>query len=208
MKMIRYITGISLLLYGIVSLFIPSQHPNIHQANPLLVPIIMGLITLASTGAQMATQSKSRKEMKTYQKQLERRNSDYQAWFDSEYKRDFLDTEQGRSTLNQLGMTLKNTLNNNQNAAVRTGATAETQVAAQGQAQDVFAQALNQLTSQGTQYKQNLRNSYDYNIQNYLRPLDALQTGKVANWNQLGGQIGDSGAGLITALGSIDWENI
>lgn len=177
-----------------------------HAMGPAVIPIVMGILSLLQMGSQAVTQSKAQKESKKYQTELEKRRTDYDAWFKGEYNQDFLDTEQGRSTLNQLGQSLKNTTQNNQTGAIRSGATTETQVAAQGGAMDTYAQALNQLTSQGTQYKQNLRNGYDYNIQNYLRPLDQMAQGRINNWTQLGGQIGDSSAGLITALGSYDWN--
>lgn len=209
MKKLRFTIGIALVILTAIMVNEISVLNSVSLAiAQFVIPLIMGLVTLLTTGSQMATQAKSRKEMKKYQNELDTRRSDYEAWFKGEYNQDFLDTEQGRSTLNQLGQSLKNTLANNQTSAVRTGATTESQVASQGAAQDVFAQALNQLTAQGTQYKQSLRNSYDYNIQNYLRPLDQMATGRVQNWNQLGGQIGDTGSGLITALGSLDWNSM
>lgn len=205
MKIFKLLCAITLMCLSAVlwELYFPVSGPYI-QANPAL--LLMGLVSLLSAASQYATQNKAQKESRKYQKELEGRQSDYEAWFKGEYNQDFLNTEYGRSTLNQLGQTLKNTLANNQSGAIRSGATTETQVAAQGGALDSYAQALNALTSQGTQYKQNLRNSYDYNIQNYLRPLDQLAMGRIANWNQLGSQIGDTGSGLITALGSYDWD--
>jgi len=206
MKTVKLLCAIALILATALAceLVFPVSG-SVTQANPV-IPIIMGVLSLLQMASQVATQKKAQKETKRYQTELEGRRSDYEAWFKGEYNTPFMDTEMGQSARNQLGATLKSTLDRNRSGAIRTGATTESQVAAQGQGLDVFAQALNQLTSQGTQYKQNLRSSYDYNINNYLRPLDQMAMGSISNWNQLGGQIGDSSSGLISALGQYDWN--
>lgn len=175
----------------------------------VLIPTILSLLgTAASVWSQSSSQKKAEGETKKYQNELEKRRSDYENWFKGEYSQNFLDTAEGKSSVNQLGQTLKNTLQNQQTGAIRGGMTTEAQVANQGAAQDVYAQALNKLTGYGTNYKTNLRNSYDYRIQSYLQPLDQLAMGKISNYNQLGGQYGDTASGLTSALAGYDWESL
>jgi len=173
----------------------------------VIVPLILSLASTVYSGvSQSSSQKKSAAEMDRQQKELEKRRSDYDAWFKGEYNQDFYDTDIAQSSMRNMGTVLKNTLENNKTGAIRTGATPETQVAQQGQAQQILADTINKLTGAGTQYKQNLRNSYDYRIQNYLQPLDQLSMARVANYTNLGAQTGDSMQGLNTSLAGVDWE--
>ena len=181
------------------------QHASFVSFLPL---ILSALGTAYSVYSTEDSKNKAEKEYKKQQKELEKRRSDYEAWFKGEYGQDFLDTEMGRSTVNQLGSTLKNTLQNQQTGAVRGGLTTEAQVAQKGAAQDVYATALNQLTGLGTQYKQNMRNSYDYRIQNYLQPLDAMAMQRIGNYGQYGAQTAETSQSLVNALAGMDWNSL
>lgn len=205
-----YIVLAFILLIATFSIIMPYDNPYVQLCPFSLLALLPLLFSAATTAYSVVDQNKAKKnaerEAKKYQNDLEKRRGDYEAWFNSEYKQDFLDTDLGRSTVNQLGQTLKNTLQNQNTSAVRGGMTTEAQVAAQGAAQDTFAQALNQLTGYGTQYKQNLRNSYDYRIQNYLQPLDQLAMNKINAYSGYGAQSGQAYGDLTAALAGYDWN--
>lgn len=123
--------------------------------------IITSLIGAAASGASTGIgASKAAKERKKTDDLLNRREHEAKRLYDQEYNKNFLDTDQARVVLNRSAEKMREFGKQNQNSAIKTGATQETKIANAEQANKNQSNLLGNLVAQGTQHKENIRRMY------------------------------------------------
>lgn len=123
--------------------------------------IITSLIGAAASGASTGIgASKAAKERKKTDALLNRREHEAKRLYDQEYNKNFLDTDQARIILNRSAEKMREFGKQNQNSAIKTGATQETKIANAEQANKNQSNLLGNLVAQGTQHKENIRRMY------------------------------------------------
>jgi len=141
--------------------------------------------------------------------------SDLNAFYNSEYYKDYLDTAEARSAQSQLQSQLREMLKAYENNAVSTGATPEARIATKTQGQQRYSEGLNQILGLATQNKAGVRRDYTANA-NYLNSLlmniyEQKAGGHEQVAQNIAGTFGDIigiagnvvGAGAGTAVGAI-----
>lgn len=120
--------------------------------------------------------------------------------FNDEYSTDFLDTEQGASSVRSLKSMYDNQVKQADQSLASTGATSEAKIAARGEAAKGYAEQLNKLTGYGTSYRDSLRRDYQ-NQMNAMFNLQLQQQGnKNASFANLLANAGQLGGGLSELL--------
>ena len=123
--------------------------------------IISSLIGAAASGTSSAIgASKAAKERKKTDALLNRREHEAKRLYDQEYNKNFLDTDQAKVILNKSAERMREFGKQNQNSAIKTGATQETKIANAEQANRNQSNLLGNLVAQGTQHKENIRRMY------------------------------------------------
>ena len=123
--------------------------------------IISSLIGAAASGASTGIgASKAAKERKKTDDLLNRREHEAKRLYDQEYNKNFLDTDQARIVLNRSAEKMREFGKQNQNSAIKTGATQEVKIANAEQANKNQSNLLGNLVAQGTQHKENIRRMY------------------------------------------------
>lgn len=123
--------------------------------------IITSLIGAAASGASTGIgASKAAKERKKTDDLLNRREHEAKRLYDQEYNKNFLDTDQARIVLNRSAEKMREFGKQNQNSAIKTGATQETKIANAEQANKNQSNLLGNLVAQGTQHKENIKRMY------------------------------------------------
>lgn len=211
-KIIPYIILAFILL---IAVFAPDyDNPNIANAfldggASIWVPL---LITALSTAGNLAGQSASNQqagiERQRYQDQLQGRIDDLNSWFESENAKDFLATDVAQSSIRGLMKREDQQLSSLTNAATMGGATAESVIAGKGKLNENFADAIGRLLGYGTQYKQGLRQQYDYRLQSLYQPMDQLSQQKIQDYSNLSNNIQGASNSITTAAGMVDWEEL
>lgn len=140
---------------------------------------------------------------------LNNRINSLDAWYNGESSKDYTQTAEGQSTIKRLQSQMKNALDSQNNEAVKTGATAESKVAMQGELQEKYSDAISQLSGLSTQRKDNLRRDYSYQMNNLLNQKANMISGEQDNWANLASNV-TSALGSISSAdsgGSYDWLN-
>ena len=123
----------------------------------------------------------------------------------------FLQSEQGASTLEAVRRQLQKQAETIRGGVSSTGATPEAQIAATSASSDQYADIVNRLYGQGTQYRQQARSQNLQGAQNLLQNRMGYQGNllnmgaqRAQNWSQVGSNLAQVGAGISTALFSGD----
>ena len=123
--------------------------------------IISSLIGAAASGGSAAIgASKASKERKKTEDLINRRQQEARRLYDEEYNKNFLDTDQSRVVLNRTAEKMREFGKQNQNSAIKTGATQEAKIANAEAANRNQSDLLGKLVAQGTQHKENIRRMY------------------------------------------------
>lgn len=198
-----------LLVIGLALLPTPTN-PDVQECIAPLV--IAGLLALASQAGQMGLQAAGNQragiERRRYQDQLQGRIDDLNTWFEGENNKDFLNTDVAQSSIRGLLGQQDRNINAMNNAAVAGGATQEANIAAKGKLNENFSDAIGKLLGYGTNYKQGLRQEYDYRLQSLYQPMDQLSQSKIADWGNYQQNVANAGSAVSTAAGMIDWEEL
>jgi hypothetical protein len=174
-----------------------------------LLPLIMAAV---SAGGQVAGQAAGNQragiERKKYENQLQGRIDDLNTWFEGENNKDFLQTDVAQSSIRGLMGNNDRQIGAINNAAVAGGATQEANIAAKGKLNENFSEAIGRLLGYGTQYKQGLRDQYDYRLQSLYQPMDQLSQQKIGDWANFNQNVSNAGNSVSMAAGMIDWEEL
>lgn len=203
---------IVIAVVAVISVFIPGETGKyiIHQCPFFaLAPLIISLLSTAGQlGAESAANQKAGIERKRYENQLQGRIDDLNEWFNTENSKDFLTTDIAQSSIRGLlGQTDRQAQALN-NAAASGGATQEANIAAKGKLNENFADAIGRLLGYGTNYKQGLRQQYDYRLQSLYQPMDQLSQSKIQDYANFSNNVANAGNSVSLAAGMIDWEEM
>lgn len=195
-----------------IGMFIPEADiPHAQYAEPISL-LISGILALLSTagqlGGQAASNQKAGIERKRYENQLEGRIDDLNSWFNTENNKDFLTTDIAQSSIRGLLGQQDRQSEALNNAAAAGGATQEASIAGKGKLNENFADAIGRLLGYGTNYKQGLRQQYDYRLQSLYQPMDQLSQSKIQDYGNLNSNIANAGNSVSAAAGMIDWEEL
>lgn len=203
---------IFLIILIIAGLFIPAEHILGVQYAFLGSALIGTLVALLSAAGQLGLEGSSNQkagiERKRYEDQLQGRIDDLNTWFEGENSKDFLATDIAQSSIRGLLGQQDRNINALDNAAVAGGATQEANIAAKGKLNENFSDAIAKLLGYGTEYKQGLRQQYDYRLQSLYQPMDQLSQQKIADYANYNQNVANAGSSLSTAAGMIDWEEM
>lgn len=148
-----------------------------------MIPLIAAGISLA---ANLYSQNKAKQaadeRTKIIQDETDLANANYLA----EANKDFLSTAQARGAVTEAQKFLQNAGNRISTQAARSGGTPEAQVAAEAQAGQTYADALNKITQQGTAYKQWLTNRKDTRLDVLKNDMMDVQQQRALNAAQAG----------------------
>lgn len=163
---------------------------------------------LGQLGLQASANQKAGIERKRYENQLQGRIDDLNEWFNTENSKDFLTTDIAQSSIRGLlGQTDRQVQALN-NASASGGATQEANIAAKGKLNENFADAIGKLLGYGTNYKQGLRQQYDYRLQSLYQPMDQLSQSKIQDYANFSNNVANAGNSVSLAAGMIDWEEM
>ena len=174
-----------------------------------LIPLIVALAAQGGQiGAQAASNQKAGIERRRYEDELKGRINDLNSWFEPEYNRDFLTTDVAQSAIGGLISNQDRQVQALNNAAASGGATQEANIAAKGKLNENFADAIGRLLGYGTNYKQGLRQQYDYRLQSLYQPIDQLSQQKISDYGNFSNNVAQAGNSVSLAAGMIDWEEL
>ena len=204
--------AVYILLIALIAglMFVPAVETtkDVQYALVWLAPLIAAISMAGQLGGQAATNQKAGIERKRYENQLQGRIDDLDQWFNTENSKDFLTTDIAQSSVRGLlGQQDRQTEALN-NASAAGGATQEANIAAKGKLNENFADAIGRLLGYGTNYKQGLRQQYDYRLQSLYNPMDQLSQQKIQDWGNLSNNIAGAGQSVSMAAGMIDWEEM
>jgi len=151
----------------------------------------------------MRNQRKAGEERQKSEDLTTDRLSDLNAFYNSEYYKDFLNTAEARSAQSQLQTQLKDMLRGYENNAVSTGATPEARIAAKTRGQEGYSRGMNQILGLATQNKAGVRRDYTANA-NYLNSILAnIYEGKAGSYEQVASNIANTGTEAIGTIANI-----
>ena len=171
------------------------------------MPIAAALGTVGSLLLNYLNQQKSAEAGQEQQDLLNRRISDLETWYNTEANKDFTQTKEGRATTSRLQNQMRKALEAQGTTAVKTGATPESRVALQGELQEKYGQALNQLSGLSTRRREGIRRDYTTSMNQLLNQQAGLIQGKQQSSANLAGNIGSALGSLssVDAGGGFDW---
>lgn len=170
---------------------------------------MVGLIGLGvSAASSMYGMAKAGKERRSYNDWLDRQQREALDWYRKEYNTDYLDTAEGRSQHQMLKTLLKKNYKTIDNSAVKTGATAESNLANKEQSADTLAKATSNLAALGTRRKDSIRREY----LSRKSHLDALRGENIQaqsqSWSNFASNAGQLGSSIIEADASGAFKDI
>lgn len=169
------------------------------KISTMILPIATAAIGTAANIYGQFQANKAAKKAEDYNRQ---RMNDVGSWFNKEYYGNYLNTDAARSALGTVSRQLKESNKVVQNQAAAGGATPEAVIAQTGKTNNVYADAVNTLVSQGDER----RNRAMYQYQGLMQPLQAneanILAGKANQWNTFGKNVSSAGGNIISA-----WAN-
>lgn len=118
--------------------------------------VLAGLSALSSVFGSLA----SAQANKRIDRQLARRQSELDTWYNKEYNINYLDTEEARSVVQLLNRQREEGMKKVDQGNVIRGASDERRVATAEELNENIADSLTRLAGYGTQYKQGIRREY------------------------------------------------
>lgn len=123
--------------------------------------------------------------------------SNLNAFYNSEYYKDFLDTAEARSAQSQLQTQLRDMLKAYESNSISTGATPEARIAAKTQGQQRYSEGLNQILGLATQNKTGIRRDYMANANFLNSQLMDIYNRKAMSHEQVAQNVANTGGSLL-----------
>lgn len=161
------------------------------MAPPLAIPIVSS--ALGAVGSFIGMNQQAKKQ-RAYERWIKKQQGKLDAWYGKESNTDYIDTAEGQSQYQGLRRMLKENTNRVDNTLIKTGATAESNLAAKEQANETLADATSQMAAQGTQRKNYLTSVY----QNQSAKLRGLKSGNMQAGIEGGGNLASNGMGVLS----------
>jgi len=166
-------------------------------------PYVAAGTAVLGLGGSIFGQIQANKAMKKAEGFMQQRKNDLGSWFNENYYRPYLETEGARAGLSILDKNMREATKISQNQAAQGGATPEAVIAQQGEMQDKYQNAVNQLLAVGEEKKQNTENRY-LGLKNAMDDQQQqLLFNKAANWqgfqNNLNSALGNVAGAWTTS---------
>lgn len=142
-------------------------------------PISVGIGGALSLGGMVYGAIKGGQAARANEKILTDAKQENESWFNN--NRNYFDTVQGKSALEQVRQAYEERAKRNANTAVITGASAEQEVALQGAQSDAYNNAMRQLAGQGSEYASRNEMVYRQNLNNLMNKEMAINDQKAEN---------------------------
>lgn len=120
---------------------------------------------------------------------LDKQEAENQAWYNN--NRNYFDTVQGKSAIEQVREAMQNRTRQDANTAVVTGATAETEIAQKEAANKGYADTIRQIATQGSEYASRNEGIYRNNLNNIYAQRMGQNNMKMQNAANLSGNMGN-----------------
>lgn len=156
--------------------------------------IVAGVGLAASLIGSAVSKSKEAKEQRKIDAFLAKRSREAEDFYRKESSTNYLDTAEGQSQHQALRRMLRENANRVDNSVVKTGASAESQVAAKESAGKIAAEGAANMAAAGTARKDNLRR--DYMAQR--AGLDQANMGRMQARAESWSNVASNAAGLAT----------
>lgn len=150
----------------------------------------------------MRSQRKAGEELTKGSDIIEGQFADLNAFYNTEYYRDFLDTAEARSAQSQLQSQLRDMLKAYDNNSISTGATPEARIAAKTEGQQRYSEGINQILGLATQNKANIRRDFTADRGLLTNQLMNIYNQRAASYQQVSQNIADTGTSLLNLAGS------
>ncbi len=168
--------------------------------------VLAGLSTLSSLFGSMQSAQANR----AIDRQLQRRQSELDAWYNKEYNINYLDTEEAKSVTELLNRQRNEAIKKTDQGGVISGASDEARIAATESINEDVMDALTRLAGYGTRYKRGIRGEY----QGLKSNLDNLQLQQLQNkssqWSNFMNNATNAGMGFAQTAGEgafNSWED-
>lgn len=165
---------------------------------------LTALLTIGSGVGQVAGGVMSAIQNRRIAQKLAQRKSELQNWFDTEYNKSFLETEESKSALKTITEQSKKNRKYAEGRKAVMGGTDEAQVAAMARDAENYAAAVNQILGLSTGRKENMRREYvgrKENIENQEMALDQARQQSWQNFMSNAAQLGSTGA-MLKGMGA------
>lgn len=165
------------------------------QNEKIMDPMTIAAIgsTAINLGTAIYGKRKQAKEQRKYNQFLDSQQSKLDGWYAKEKATKYLDTADGQHIYQGMKRMLKENNNRVDNTLVKTGATAESSIAAKQQAQDSLASTASELASKDTAMKQDLNTQY----QTQAGTLRSLRIGNMQSAIDGAKNTGDNAMGAM-----------
>lgn len=164
----------------------------------MLLPLITTAIGLAGQAFGANQSAKANRNAENY---LQGRMNSLDSRFAKDYYQDFLNTESARSMVGKVKSQFTDMAKNIKGSSAA-GSTAEAEIAQKDNLNKRLGDALSNITGYGTQYKQGIRNAYDYQKNMLQNQQMGILQQKAAQWDNFGNNVAGAGEGLMTAYAS------
>jgi len=154
-----------------------------------LNPVSLGIGGALSLAGMAYSAIKGGQAMRANERLIDEQAQDNEAWYQSQ--RNYLDTTEGKSAIEQARQAYAARNRMDQQAAVVTGATDEAQLAARGQANTQLNDLYRQMASQGSQYARQNEGIYRQNIANTYAQRMGVNQMKAQQAANMGQNIGN-----------------
>lgn len=187
--------------------FIPIEPGTYDPVQQAWLPVAVGIASLLAKGYGMYKKSRADKKLQQGQEGINRKYNDLASWYNNESSKDFMDTSLAQSSLSDIKDQVRNQLNTNNSNAVKTGATAEAKVAAQGELSGRYNDAVRNLSKYGTQYQNNMKRDYKGMLTGMSGMNAATYLPASQSWGNFIGNADQMGSSAIQAMGKNGIDN-
>lgn len=167
--------------------------------------IVAGVGLAASLAGNAISKSKEAKEQRKIDAFLARRTREAEDFYRKESNTNYLDTAEGQSQYQALRRMLRENANRVDNSVVKTGATAESQVAAKASAGRSAAEGAAGMAAAGTKRKDNLRRDYMAQMAGLDQANMSRMQARAESWSNMASNASELGGRFID-LGAEDKE--
>jgi hypothetical protein len=167
------------------------------------------IAALASAGLGLASSIyggiKSAQANKEFESQIDKQESEAEAFFNNRVNRDFMETNAAKSVVEQLRKRYLDQAKQIDSQTAATGGTAEANIAAKGKLNEGFNNVMSNVAQNATGYQENAENSYQNQISDIAKQRMLLAEKKNENATNLMGA-GASLLGTAADLGAMEGD--
>lgn len=170
--------------------------------------LVAGIGTAVGIAGSIFGKSKEASQRRKMDKFVDTQSKNLESWYKKESNTGYLDTAEGSSQYQGLRNMLRENTNRVDESTVKTGGTAESNLAAKGSANKTLADGTRQMAAMGTQRQMTLRNIYQDQKNSYDQMKMGSMNAKADAWGAFAGnagQVASNWIGVGAATGKDGW---